>query len=126
LVLPGQYLRKRKDDAVVMKNGDRITGEIRKLQTGVLYIKPGYALEPIALNWSQVERAESRDTYLVVMTDGKRYTGAIQKIATGQRAGDVAIKGEREVVRVPETAVVSIGPWNELLEAAQRGDRLRP
>src|SRR6516165_313698 len=27
-------LAKRKYDAVVMKNGDRITGEIRKLQTG--------------------------------------------------------------------------------------------
>ena len=119
-------LAKRKDDAVVMKNGDRITGEIRKLQTGVLYVKPGYALEPIALNWSQVERVESQDIYLVVLTNGKRYTGTIQKVLTGQPAGEVAIKGEREVIRVPEAAVVSIGPvepsfWKQLKGAVDYG-----
>ena len=32
--LAGPAMAKHKDDAVVMKNGDRITGEIRKLQTG--------------------------------------------------------------------------------------------
>jgi hypothetical protein len=119
-------LAKRKDDAVVMKNGDRITGEIRKLETGVLYIKPGYALEPIALNWSEVERVESKDTCLVVLTDGKRYTGSIQKVLTGQRAGEVVIEGVHEVIRVPETAVVSIGPvepsfWKQLKGAIDYG-----
>ena len=35
---------KNADDVVIMKNGDRLTGEIKGLESGELRIKPGYWL----------------------------------------------------------------------------------
>jgi hypothetical protein len=45
---------KRKDDVVVLRNGDRITGEIKKIQHGTLYFKPDYALQSVEIDWTRV------------------------------------------------------------------------
>ena len=60
---------KRTDDVVIMRNGDRFTGEIKKLDQGILYFKAGYMLEPAALDWTQVDSLESRDRFFVILTD---------------------------------------------------------
>jgi len=41
--------RKRKD--VVMNNGDRFTGEVKRLQNGLLYVETEYVSGNIALDW---------------------------------------------------------------------------
>ena len=50
---------KRMDDVVVMKGGDRFTGEVKKLEKGILYFKASYMLEPLQLDWARVERLGS-------------------------------------------------------------------
>src|SRR4249920_789054 len=79
LSAPPPLLAKRKDDRVVLKNGDHITGEIKRIERGILYFKPGYALEDIQIDWTRVERLESQDYFTIGLTDGAVYTGLIKK-----------------------------------------------
>ncbi len=64
---------KHTDDLVVMKNGDRMTGEIKKLQRGELTFKASYMAADVNLDWSKVARLESKDPYLISMTDGHQF-----------------------------------------------------
>jgi hypothetical protein len=46
-------------DTVIMKNGDRLTGEVKKLEQGVLYIETDYFSGSVGVDWLQVEKVES-------------------------------------------------------------------
>ena len=58
-------LAKNVNDVVVLKNGDRLTGEIKSLQSGELRIKADYMAEAVRLDWTKVERIESKSTFLI-------------------------------------------------------------
>src|SRR3982751_433633 len=79
LLLAPSVLAKRKDDVVVMKNGDRMRGEIKKLEKEQLFFQAPYMLDPVALDWKQVERIESQDNFNVSLTNGEIHTGVIGK-----------------------------------------------
>jgi hypothetical protein len=49
LIVPSSALARTKTDVVVMKNGDRITCEIKSLEHGQLVIKPSYANATLAI-----------------------------------------------------------------------------
>ncbi len=75
-----------------MKNGDQITGKVKKLDHGQLYIETPYVVDPIPVDWLQVERVESTAEFQVEMSDGKRMAGTIQKSTLGEgTAGDFSI-----------------------------------
>src|SRR5215204_5040200 len=78
---------KSKDDVVVLKNGDRLTGEIRKLQRGELVFKASYMADAVRLDWSKVARLESRDRYLIILTSGQLFTGRL-RLAPSSAAPD--------------------------------------
>ena len=62
-------------DVIVMKNGDRFTGEIKGLSGGVLYISVQSILGTSQVQWSKVARLESKRLFLVKTEDGAAYTG---------------------------------------------------
>ena len=74
--LPGLFA-KRKDDVIIMKNGDRMTGEIKRLQDGKLFFSAPYMSGDFSVDWKQVERLESKDQFNVYLTDGASHTGVI-------------------------------------------------
>lgn len=61
------------EDVVVLKNGDRITGEIKGLQRGELRIKSDYMAEAVRLDWSKVASLESKSTFMIWLVDGKLF-----------------------------------------------------
>jgi len=66
-------------DVIVMKNGDRLSGEIKKIEHGLLYIETPYISgEQVAVDWLQVERIESSRAYRVELDSGKRLIGAVE------------------------------------------------
>jgi len=69
---------KNVDDVVVLKNGDRLTGEIKGLQSGELRFKSDYMAEAVRLDWSRVERLESKSTFMIWLVDGKLVTDVIR------------------------------------------------
>ena len=64
-------------DVIVMKNGDHLTGEIKGLNQGVLYISMQYILGTSDVQWSQVDHIESNQLFLVKTEDGMVYTGTL-------------------------------------------------
>lgn len=68
-------------DVVVMKNGDRLSGNVKKLENGVLYIETVYLSNSIGVDWQQVESIQSIATYQVTLVSGRRILGTIEKLA---------------------------------------------
>jgi putative salt-induced outer membrane protein YdiY len=100
---------KRKDDLVVMMNGDRFTGEIRKLEQGILYFKSGYMLQPVQLDWAQVDRLESQDQFFIALKNGKRYIGVIERTGGKERTGQVLrLETQGKAIQIEALDVVAI------------------
>ncbi len=68
---------REKDDVVVMKNGDRMTCQIKGLSSGALYISLDYVDGTIEVQWSKVARVESNHLFIVKTQDGSVYEGTI-------------------------------------------------
>src|SRR6202046_5409212 len=64
-------------DVIIMKNGDRLTGEIKGLKAGVLYVSMKYILGTSSVQWSEVAHVESKQLFLVKTEDGSVYTGKL-------------------------------------------------
>jgi Protein of unknown function, DUF481 len=88
-------LGRAKIDAVVMKNGDRFTCEIKKLENGVLYTALDYVDGTISIDWAKVARVESSQLFLVHTQSGAVYQGTIRTAAT---PGEEPVKIEIEEI----------------------------
>jgi len=97
LFFPPSLLARDSTDVVVMKNGDRLTCEVRALSAGVLSIKLKYVQGTIGVQWSEVARLESDQLFLVKTEGGTVYTG---KLSTTARPGERAVS--IEVATAPE------------------------
>ena len=106
---------REKTDVIVMKNGDRLTCEIKGLSGGVLSIKLTYVQGTVGLEWAQVARLESNQLFLVQTEDGTVYTGKLSTVAiSGERPMSIQVASapEKEVeisqhqlVKLDETAM---------------------
>jgi hypothetical protein len=66
-----------KTDVLVMKNGDRMTCEVKGLDAGVLYVSFDYIDGTTSVDWSKVARLESKQLFLVKTQDGRVYAGTL-------------------------------------------------
>jgi hypothetical protein len=82
LVLSSQLLAREKTDVLVMRNGDRLTCEIKRLDSDILYIKLDYVLGSISVNWSKVDHVESKQLFLVKTRDGSVYSGTLSTVSS--------------------------------------------
>ena len=104
--LPAQAKRK---DVVVMNNGDHFTGQVKRLQNGLLILETDYVSGTIALDWNQVESVQSTATYRIVLNDGKRIEGKIEKVSVEKATEkDFVIREATEEVQLPSTEIVSM------------------
>src|ERR1044071_8871752 len=113
-------LAKDVDDVVVLKNGDRLTGEIKGLQRGELRIKSDYMAEAVRLDWAKVARLESKSKFMIWLVDGKLMTDVMRLLPTD--SGEVAnfvIGNSDQKIRVHQLDVIRIAPadrrfWKQL------------
>ena len=70
-------LHAQRRDLVVMKNGDQLTGELKKLENGILYFKPPYVTDSIQLDWLQVKTVQSSANFQIVLENGQHLVGMI-------------------------------------------------
>jgi hypothetical protein len=106
-----------KTDVIVMKNGDKITCEIRSLEQGQLTIKQDYANSTVVFDWKQVDHIETNQPFVIVDTKGNAFSGAISE-STDERI--VNITGEKNGIRHDD--VVSIEQTGETFMHRLRGD----
>ena len=101
LLLAAPLLARDKTDVIVMNNGDRLTGEIKGLDSGVLYVNMDYILGTSSVQWSKVHHVESKQLFIVKTQDGSVYTGTLTTAGTpGERPIriEVAETTEKKVV----------------------------
>jgi len=119
-VLPGNA--KQKDDIVVMKNGDKFTGEIKKLENGVLYFKAAYMVDSVQLDWARVDHVESKDQYFVFLTNGQRPKGAFETPAASDKGDDyVTVLSADGAIGARKSEIVSIIPVEDSFAAQLTG-----
>jgi hypothetical protein len=107
LMVSHPVFAKGKDDVVVLKNGDRITGEIKKIQQATLYFKPEYALDTMEIDWARVGQLDSKDRFNVFLADGTVHSGLIRKVAASD---DFTITESGAVTHVTKSDVIRVLP----------------
>lgn len=99
------------EDVVVLKNGDRMTGEIKGLQRGELRIKSDYMAEAVRLDWSKVESLESKSTFMIWLVDGKLVTDVMRLVPTkSSEVANFVIGNSQQKIRVHQLDVIRITP----------------
>jgi len=92
LLVAAPLFARESTDVIVMKNGDHLTGEIKGLNAGVLYISMKYILGTSSVQWSEVTQLESKQLFLVKTEDGSVYSGTLNTSNTsGTRPVEITI-----------------------------------
>ena len=91
---------RQKTDLLIMKNGDRITCEVKSLDTGVLSIALDYVDGTVSVDWSKVAHLESSQLFVVLTQDGSSHEG---KLGTVQTVGNEPMK--IQIIESPENTV---------------------
>ena len=92
LFLTTPVFARKSTDVIVMKNGDHLTGEIKGLNAGVLYMSMEYILGTSSVQWSKVARLESKQLFLVKTEDGLVYRGTLNTTDTsGARPMEITV-----------------------------------
>jgi len=108
---PATAFAKHDDDVVVLKNGDRLTGEIKGMQRGELKIKADYMAEAVRLDWSRVERIESKSTFIISLVNGELITSVMRLLPTNSdEIANFVIGSSNDALRVHQSDVIRIIP----------------
>jgi len=99
---------REKTDVVYLKNGDRITCEIKSLIDGVLLVSLDYVDGTMPVDWRKVVRVESTQRFVVLTYSGLTYTGTL---SPGQRSDTdetivqlTQLEGEKVEIKESEIA----------------------
>lgn len=102
---------KHKDDVVVLHNGDRMTGEIKSLEQGVLSFKADYMSDSVRLDWKRVARIESKDQYIIILISGRLYTGSLDLVPRSRdTVENFEIRAGNDYVKVKQDEVLTLRP----------------
>jgi hypothetical protein len=96
-----------KTDVVILRNGDRLTGEISSLRRGLLAFKTD-TMGTVQIEWEEVARVESRLLYEVDLQSGARHFGSLP---AAPDAGSLSVRnGEGQVASLPVPETIRITP----------------
>ena len=110
-------------DVIVMKNGDHLTGEIKGLNAGVLYMSMQYILGTSSVEWSKVARLESKQLFLVKTEDGSVYTGTLNSTDTpGGRPLEITVAEVSEKKVIDSSRIVEMDSTSDKFFQRFSGD----
>src|SRR5262245_40170154 len=104
------------NDIVFLKNGDRITCEIKRLEDGLLYLKASYTTAEFAVDWNLIDHIQSKQLFVLRMSNGLILSGELAEEPSlpGQEApGTLPIVGEEGRQEVKKADVVNIRQFGE-------------
>ena len=93
-------------DVVTLRNGDRITGEVVRLERGRLEFKTDDA-GTLSIEWDKVAALVAQRQFEVGLSDGRRFLGAL---GAGRAAGILSVGADATAVEVPVVDVTLITP----------------
>jgi putative salt-induced outer membrane protein YdiY len=77
-------------DVIVTTTGERLVGEIIRVEKDVLTLSTGYSDVDFKIEWDKVASIESTRQFLVETFDGKRLTGSLTAVPAAKGAVQVA------------------------------------
>ena len=111
LLIAAPLFARDKTDVLVMKNGDRLTCEIKGLDQGVLYVSFDYILGTASVQWSKVAYLESKQPFIVKTADGSAYTGTLSTVETEDKRPvkiEVTESSDKQTI-LPRAEIVQMG-----------------
>jgi len=93
-------------DRIFLKNGDRVTGNIKDLDRGKLRIKT-QTMDTIYINWVDVESIESNSYLRVAKTDGTYQSGRVQ---LSDIDNNISLQTAGGTIEMPNMEVASMKP----------------
>ncbi len=103
-----------KNDVLYMKNGDRMTCEIKSLDAGSLQVSLDYVDGTISVQWSRVQRLDSKRLFIVTLEDGSVYSGTLSiaetlpdeptKLQISSGPGSFVLIDKKQIVNMGETS----------------------
>jgi hypothetical protein len=114
LLLAGSASAAPRTDVVILRNGDRVTGEIVRLQRGKLDFKTDDA-GTISFEWDKVARVKASRLFQVGTSDDRRFFGSLGSAADGSLEV-VARGGVVTLAMADVTVIAAIGEsfWRKL------------
>ena len=111
-----------KSDAIVLKNGDKVSGEILTLDRGILTFKTD-SMGTLEIKWEDVERITSKYLFTVEDTIGRHFVGSLQAAAEPRR---VDVFGPKPAIGLNHIVIVGIREfegslWNRFSGAVELG-----
>lgn len=102
-------------DTIQFANGDKIVGEVKSLDKGVITIETDYSDSDFQIEWKGVERIHTSTIFLITLSDGQRLTGSI---ASGDSTA-VTLKTDEGNVLVDPNKIVYLksldqGFWSQI------------
>jgi hypothetical protein len=80
LIVATPAFAREKTDVILLTNGDRVTGEIKQLEHGILRLSTD-SLGEVRIEWDDIIQIESDFAFQFERSDGTRVTGIIRKTA---------------------------------------------
>jgi hypothetical protein len=108
-------------DAVVMMNGDRFVGEIKRLEFGQLEFKSSYMASSVYLDWTKVKQLDSNRNFRVEFDDGGLRFGSIQKLDSPTPGDDFEVVDTTSTTKRDFLHVVSLEPLERTIWGRLRG-----
>lgn len=104
LLLCSNVWARDKTDIVWMKNGDRLTCEIKQLEHGKLIVNTD-SMGQVIIEWDDIQRIASEFEFQFERTDGQRVTGSIDKSLVSQK---ITVTSAEQSVEFDHNNVVRI------------------
>jgi hypothetical protein len=100
---------REKTDIIVMKNGDKITCEIKSLRSNTLYISVDYLLNTQSMDWSKVDHIFSQQLFIVTTQDGAVYRGTLHSPeGAGQQRLIEVLEAPEKIITIETAQVVTV------------------
>jgi putative salt-induced outer membrane protein YdiY len=121
------HAKKLRGDVVTMKNGDRLTGEVKGLDSGILSIETEYSSSNLTVDWNQVVAVRSTATYLITLASGVHVTGTLVRTpGSTEHPEDVTIVADNGALHVASPNVVEMQTqkpsfWRQLKGSVDAG-----
>src|SRR5271154_1490022 len=115
LLIAVPLLAREKTDVLVMKNGDRMTCQIKGLDAGVLYVSFDYIDGTTSVQWSKVAHLESNQLFIVKTEDGSVYTGSLNTPETpaGQPVKIQVVEAPEHEIAIDRTQIVKMAETSD-------------
>ena len=122
LLLPGATAWAAKTDIVLLKNGDRVTGEVKGLELGKLTLSTD-SMGTVYIDWVDIEKIFSSTGQAIELTNGQRFYGPLAK---GENEEMMMVNTEQGPVGLSTTDIISMYPveagfWDRLDISADLG-----